>query len=31
MPKITENDEEKKQREKKQEKKSWLDNFLQSI
>lgn len=31
MPKITENDEEKKQWEKKQEKKSWLDNFLQSI
>ncbi len=31
MPKITENDEEKKQGEKKQEKKSWLDNFLQSI
>ena len=31
MPKITENDDEKKQGEKKQEKKSWLDNFLQSI
>ena len=31
MPKITENDEGKKQGEKKQEKKSWLDNFLQSI
>ena len=31
MPKILENNEEKKQGEKKQEKKSWLDNFLQSI
>ena len=31
MPKITENDEERKQGVKKQEKKSELDNFLQSI